>query len=113
MTDMKTYNSVQTKWLKEIRADEKLKTLPLILVATKCDQLEEHYTLESFKRVDTVDLDHASNLAKQEGFVTFLQTSALFGDCVKNVFDEAVFSVLKTNTKLGGNGSQSGRLKKG
>ena len=72
MTDKKTFDSIQTKWLKEIRADEKLKTLPLILVATKCDLLEEHYTTELFKKVDAVVLDQAKEFASQEGFATFI-----------------------------------------
>ena len=42
-------------------------------------------------------MQQAKNLADFEGFVKLIETSALFGECVKNVFDEAVHAVLKTN----------------
>jgi hypothetical protein len=41
-------------------------------------------------------------LADFEGFIKFFETSALFGKYVKNVFDEAVHAVLKSNSKYGG-----------
>jgi small GTP-binding protein len=41
INDIKSFKSIQSKWLREIRADEKLKSLPLILAATKCDMFEE------------------------------------------------------------------------
>ena len=39
----------------------------------------------------------AKNLADFEGFIKYYETSALFGEYVKNVFDEAVHTVLKSN----------------
>ena len=36
-----TFKSVQTKWLPEIRKNDKLKAIPIILVATKYDQFED------------------------------------------------------------------------
>eukprot|EP00347_Sterkiella_histriomuscorum_P021626 403333325 len=111
MMDSKSFKSVQSKWLREIRSDEKLKSIPLILVATKCDQFEDHDTLESFKKSGRVDSSQGSNLAKFEGFIQYIETSALFGECVKNVFDEALYATLKNNQKYGG--SQSGnRIRK-
>ena len=60
MMDIKTFKNVQSKWLREIRADEKLKSIPLILVGTKSDKFEDHDTLESFKKSGIVDTSTAS-----------------------------------------------------
>lgn len=41
MNDSKTFKNVQAKWLREIRSEDKLKSVPLILAATKCDEFED------------------------------------------------------------------------
>ena len=75
------------------------------MVATKCDEFEDHNTLEQISRSSNpklnkkVSLEQAENLADFEGFVSFYKTSALFGDHVKSVFDEAVHSVLKNRDR--------------
>ena len=51
MMDNKSFKSVQSKWLREIRGDDKLKSIPLVLVATKCDMLEDLDTLDSSKNM--------------------------------------------------------------
>lgn len=53
-------------------------------------------------------MTQAKNLADFEGFVKLIETSSLFGEGVKNVFDEAVYQVLKGNTKYGGSGHAGG-----
>jgi len=50
-------------------------------------------------RTKKVPKEKAREIADFEGFVTYVETSSLFGDGVKNVFDEAVHAVLKDQSK--------------
>ncbi|TNV75994.1 hypothetical protein FGO68_gene3684 [Halteria grandinella] len=123
-----TFKSVQTKWLPEIRKDDKLKAIPLILVATKCDQFEDQDLFNSRSDSDmnlglpggtegnlnekkegdapagdakssSVSKETAESIAQFEGLTKYVETSSLFGEGVKNVFDEAIHAILKDQSK--------------
>ena len=52
-------------------------------------------------------------MANFEGFVKLIITSSLFGESVKNVFDEAVCAVFKNDAKFGGGQLGKERRKQG
>ena len=50
-------------------------------------------------RTKKISKEQGDKVAEFEGFVTYVETSSLFGDGVKNVFDEAVHAILKDQSK--------------
>lgn len=50
-----------------------------------------------------VSKEQAEKTASFEGITKYIETSALFGEGVKNVFDEAVHIILKDQTKYSKN----------
>jgi len=86
ITDHQSFESVSSKWLKEIRADEKARFLPILLIGCKSDGLCE----EGLSGKREVGEDEINSLVERENLLTYCKTSALLGEGVKAPFDEAV-----------------------
>ena len=54
-------------------------------------------------REKKVSKEQGEKTASFEGFIKYIETSALFGEGVKNVFDEAVHAIMKDQTKYSKN----------
>ncbi len=46
-----------------------------------------------------VTKEKGEQIADSEGFIKYIETSALFGEGVKNVFDEMIHTILKDQAK--------------
>ena len=73
----------------------------------RSDSLHVSKVVRHSKRVPK---EKGMQTAEFEGFIQYIETSALFGEGVKNVFDEAIHAIIKDQSKyskdvLGGSSS--------
>jgi Ras-related C3 botulinum toxin substrate 1 len=89
-----SFKNVETKWAKEIKHYNP--TTPIILVGTKSDLREDEDILNQLrnKEMKPVEESDAQSLAKRMGAVKYMECSALRRDGLKDVFDQAIISVL-------------------
>ena len=70
--------------------------IPIILVGTKLDLLEDEVTLEDLKQknISPITTAEGVKLAMEINAVTYMECSSLTGKGVKEVFEEAVIAVM-------------------
>ncbi|EFA86177.1 hypothetical protein PPL_00739 [Heterostelium album PN500] len=97
-----TFESVSTKWIKELKRHAP--KVPIILVGTKIDTRDDTEVLDCLKEKGVVPITYQQGLAKLKEIRAhkYMECSALTQEGLKNVFDEAVRSVvhppIKKNT---------------
>ena len=76
----------------------------MLIVGTKSDLRTDDNTLENLKKEGKAPIteDEANAMVKDLGALKFLECSALTRQGLKNVFDEALTSVVGDNQKSGG-----------
>lgn len=108
-----SFENARAKWNPEIT--HHCPSIPKLLVGTKVDLREDSDTLARLqdKRMAPISKEQAENLSKELACVKYLECSALTQAGLKNVFDEAIRTVLnppQLNTKKkGGSGGKKGK----
>ncbi|OLY85398.1 Ras-related protein Rac1 [Smittium mucronatum] len=89
-----SFENARTKWYPEISHHSP--NVPCILVGTKLDLREDPETIEKLreKRMVPITYPQGLQMAKEIKAVRYLECSALTQKGLKNVFDEAIRSVL-------------------
>eukprot|EP01087_Luapelamoeba_hula_P008755 TRINITY_DN2212_c0_g1_i1.p1 TRINITY_DN2212_c0_g1~~TRINITY_DN2212_c0_g1_i1.p1 ORF type:complete len:195 (-),score=38.68 TRINITY_DN2212_c0_g1_i1:104-688(-) len=89
-----SFENVTSKWFPEVQHYQP--NTPKLLIGTKCDLRTDSGTLDKLKQQGHVPVSQpqAEELAKKLKAVKFLECSAYTGENLKNVFDEAVKTVL-------------------
>lgn len=89
-----SFENVRSKWWPEI--SHHAPSTSLVLVGTKLDLREESETVERLRKRNMAPITYTQGLAMSRdiGAVKYLECSALTQKGLKNVFDEAIRSVL-------------------
>jgi len=89
-----SFENVRAKWNPEV--NHHCPNVPKLLIGTKIDLRTDTETLARLqdKRMAPVTTTQAESLAKEIGAVRYLECSALTQQGLKNVFDEAIRTVL-------------------
>ncbi len=90
-----------------------MQAVPMILVATKADlfqSMDEQFEV-SDKKVLAHSTEKVREMAEQEGFKKYFETSALLGDNLKPLFDE-VIGIGMRNKRKSNHSSPNGAEKK-
>jgi GTPase SAR1 family protein len=85
---------VKTKWVPEIR--HHCPEVPFLLVGTKMDLRSNMDTLKELEEqgLAPVKTEQGNTVAKEVGAIEYLECSAMEQESLKNVFDQAIRSVL-------------------
>eukprot|EP01095_Lingulamoeba_sp_RSL-Kostka_P006464 TRINITY_DN2028_c0_g1_i1.p1 TRINITY_DN2028_c0_g1~~TRINITY_DN2028_c0_g1_i1.p1 ORF type:complete len:202 (-),score=77.84 TRINITY_DN2028_c0_g1_i1:143-748(-) len=93
-----SFENIKSKWNPEINHHcPEAKTL---LVGTKIDLKEDKKTLERLRGEKTPTFEMGKELASEIGAEKYLECSALTQEGLRNVFDEAIRTVLRSNAKF-------------
>ena len=93
ITDLSSFENIRSTWLPELR--HYAPTVPIFLVGTKSDLRNDDDLLGRFVSVDDMCV-----MAEELGFLGFAQCSALTGEGVTEMFENAVRGALReTNSK--------------
>lgn len=97
-----SFENVKTKWYPEV--SHHAPGVPVILVGTKLDLRDDPLTLQRLRerRFAPVTYAQGSQMAKEIGAVKYLEASSLTQKGLKNVFDEAIKTVLAPSDRSGG-----------
>jgi len=89
-----SFENVKETWLPELR--HHCPSVPIILVGTKIDLKEDEKTLEELKKSgqSPITTDQGQKLAQEIKAIKYLECSALTRKGLKNVFDNALTSVV-------------------
>eukprot|EP01100_Stratorugosa_tubuloviscum_P005688 TRINITY_DN252_c1_g3_i10.p1 TRINITY_DN252_c1_g3~~TRINITY_DN252_c1_g3_i10.p1 ORF type:complete len:197 (-),score=109.22 TRINITY_DN252_c1_g3_i10:234-824(-) len=101
-----SFENVKSKWVPEVR--HHCPTTPVILVGTKIDLRDDKDTLSRLaeKKQAPISIDQGNQLAKEVNAVKFMECSALTQRGLKDVFDEAIRTVIMP--KKGGGDKKKG-----
>lgn len=109
-----SFINVKDRWYVEIK--HHCPNVPMLIVGTKSDLRTDENALESLKKEgkSPISEDEANAMVKDLGALKYLECSALTRQGLKNVFDEALTSVVgqRDGNKPGGGGGnkkKSGR----
>ncbi|KAJ9099291.1 hypothetical protein QFC21_004172 [Naganishia friedmannii] len=114
--DPPSFENVKTKWFPEI--SHHAPGVPMILVGTKLDLRDDPLTLSKMRerRFTPVTYQQGAACAREIGAVKYLEASSLTQQGLKNVFDEAIKTVLAPpgsgNGMGGAGGNGVGKRKK-
>jgi len=102
-----SFINVKDRWYVEIK--HHCPNVPLLIVGTKSDLRTDENTLENLKKEGKAPIteDEANAMVKDLGALKYLECSALTRQGLKNVFDEALTSVVG-----GSNSKQTNKPKK-
>jgi small GTP-binding protein len=94
-----SYENVKSKWFPEIQ--HHAPGVPFLLVGTKIDLRDDDDQIQRLKEKNLEPISEAKGrqMATQLGAVQYLECSALTQKGLKNVFDEAIRSVLTGKAK--------------
>merc|ERR1712137_1068227 len=107
-----SFINVKDRWYVEIK--HHCPNVPMLIIGTKSDLRTDENTLENLKKENKAPIteDEANAMVKDLGALKFLECSALTRQGLKNVFDEALTSVVG-NGAGGRPAGGSGGKKKG
>merc|ERR1712100_708055 len=109
-----SFVNVKDRWYVEIK--HHCPNVPIILVGTKADLRNDESTLETLRKdgKSPITEEEPNNMVKELGALKYLECSALTRQGLKNVFDEALTSVVCSQNTKGGKsgGKKSGGGKK-
>jgi len=100
-----SFVNVKDRWYVEIK--HHCPNVPIILVGTKADLRNDESTLETLRKdgKSPITDEEANNMVKELAALKYLECSALTRQGLKNVFDEALTSVVCKQ----GSGSKPGK----
>ncbi|XP_014680942.1 PREDICTED: rho-related GTP-binding protein RhoU-like [Priapulus caudatus] len=103
-----SFNNIVDKWLPEIRGHSQ--HAPVMLVGTQCDLRNDVKELIELARYDERPVSEASgrHLAEQIGALRYIECSALTQRNLKEVFDSALLTALRTNGHFHDDGDGAG-----
>ncbi|BFZ54186.1 Ras-related C3 botulinum toxin substrate 2 [Savitreella phatthalungensis] len=89
-----SFDNVRTKWIREIMHHSP--NVPVILVGTKLDLREDEESIRRLRdrNMSPITFQQGSQLAREIRAVRYVECSALTQKGLKNVFDEAIRTVL-------------------
>ena len=89
-----SFINVKDRWYVEIK--HHCPNVPMLIVGTKSDLRQDENTIESLKKEGKVAIteEEANAMVKDLGALKYLECSALTRQDLKNVFDEALTSVV-------------------
>lgn len=103
-----SFINVKDRWYVEIK--HHCPNVPMLIVGTKSDLRTDENALESLKKEgkSPISEDEANAMVKDLGALKYLECSALTRQGLKNVFDEALTSVVgqRDGNKPGGAGAK-------
>jgi len=109
-----SFENIKTKWVPEIA--HHAPGVPFILVGTKLDLRDDPVTLQRLKERRFQPVTHAMGMhcAREIGAIKYLEASAKTQYGLKNVFDEAIRTVIspRDDRRRGGQGAGSAKKKK-
>jgi len=88
-----SFKNVKARWLREVR--HHCPNSKLILVGTKLDIREDKAQLDKIEDATPIDPQAGENMAKEIGAIRYMECSALTQKGLKQVFDEAIKSILR------------------
>eukprot|EP01023_Acetabularia_acetabulum_P001141 TRINITY_DN10428_c0_g2_i2.p2 TRINITY_DN10428_c0_g2~~TRINITY_DN10428_c0_g2_i2.p2 ORF type:complete len:225 (-),score=21.59 TRINITY_DN10428_c0_g2_i2:104-730(-) len=106
-----SFINVKDRWYVEIK--HHCPNVPMLIVGTKSDLRTDENTLENLKKENKAPIteEEANAMVKDLGALRFLECSALTRQGLKNVFDEALTSVVGSdNNKPVSSGKKKGCL---
>jgi len=108
-----SFVNVKDRWYVEIK--HHCPNVPMIIVGTKTDLRTDEATLESLRKEgkSPITEEEANAMVKELQALKFLECSALTRQGLKNVFDEALTSVVCREGGKGSSGGSSKNKKKG
>ncbi|OCT64901.1 rho-related GTP-binding protein RhoJ [Xenopus laevis] len=94
-----SYQNVQEEWVSELRAC--MPHIPYVLIGTQIDLRDDPITLARLLHMKEkpITQEQGMKLAKMIGAQCYLECSALTQKGLKNVFDEAIFTVFHPKKK--------------
>merc|ERR1711862_1076983 len=94
-----SFINVKDRWYVEIK--HHCPNVPMLIVGTKSDLRTDENTLENLKKENKAPIteEEANAMVKDLGTLKFLECSALTRKGLKNVFDEALTSVVGSDNK--------------
>eukprot|EP01100_Stratorugosa_tubuloviscum_P011045 TRINITY_DN484_c0_g4_i1.p1 TRINITY_DN484_c0_g4~~TRINITY_DN484_c0_g4_i1.p1 ORF type:complete len:198 (+),score=42.58 TRINITY_DN484_c0_g4_i1:178-771(+) len=100
-----SFVNVKDRWHVEIK--HHCPSVPIILVGTKTDLREDPQALAELSKQDKSPITNtqAENMVKELGALNYLECSALTRNGLKNVFDEALTSIVCRTKKPGAKSS--------
>ena len=103
-----SYMNVKDRWFGEIR--HHCPTVPIILVGTKIDLRSDQETLEELAKAgkQPIAAQEGIQMAQEIQAIKYLECSALTRQGLKNVFDEALTTVVCSHTSGGRKKAGSG-----
>lgn len=110
LVDRVSFENVASRWIKELRADEKTKRAPVILVGTKLDLRSRGGRAGDDAR-NVVTTEQGERMAQKIGAKAYVECSALTQDNLKKVFDVSVDVSAKTmfEAREGGKTADAGK----
>eukprot|EP01100_Stratorugosa_tubuloviscum_P005690 TRINITY_DN252_c1_g3_i14.p1 TRINITY_DN252_c1_g3~~TRINITY_DN252_c1_g3_i14.p1 ORF type:complete len:193 (-),score=88.83 TRINITY_DN252_c1_g3_i14:91-669(-) len=88
-----SFEKVQSLWIPEVH--QYCPTIPIVLVGTKTDLRDDQQTLDRLEEKKQIPISYEEGLELANDFNTkYLECSSLLGKGVKQVFDEAMRSVI-------------------
>eukprot|EP00051_Salpingoeca_urceolata_P005086 m.70211 g.70211 ORF g.70211 m.70211 type:complete len:194 (+) comp14047_c0_seq2:389-970(+) len=103
-----SFTNVESKWNPEIK--HHCPHAPALLIGTKSDLRDDAATLQALKAKghSPITFEQGQKKAQAQGFVKYLECSALTQNGLKAVFDDAIRAVIsKSNTKVAKKGKCS------
>ena len=94
-----SFQNIRAKWIPEIRHHSPKDTL-VIIVGTKADLRDDPHVLDELadKNEKPISLEQGHKLAKEVGAIRYLECSAATQQGVREVFDFALWEVLRSPT---------------
>jgi len=91
-----SYDNVREKWVPEIKANWGATPVPFLLVGTQMDLRTDPATITNLekKTKKPISKTQGEKLAADLGAEMYVECSALTGEGMKNVFDEALMAAL-------------------
>jgi len=107
-----SFINVKDRWYVEIK--HHCPSVPMLIVGTKSDLRTDENTLESLKKEGKAPIteEEANAMVKDLGALKYLECSALTRQGLKNVFDEALTSVVGGQSGSKGGKTGGGNSKK-
>ncbi len=106
-----SFENVRSKWIPEIQ--NHCPNVPFLLAGTKLDMRDDPTTIANLKARNQAPITYQQGLqmSREVGAYKYLECSAMTQRGLKNVFDEAMRSVISPSPKAGG-GKKDKRKKK-
>ncbi|KAG9024282.1 GTP-binding protein Rho1 [Serendipita sp. 407] len=96
--DMTSFENVEVKWVPEVLHFRSNARVPYLLVGCRSDLRRDRKVIESFRKagLEFITSEKADSLAQSIGAVMYLECSAVTGEGVSEVFEQATRAALSS-----------------